>query len=639
MRKIDLLVLARDLRAVTRGLGELGVVHLAHARAGTGTDVPPVRPERRASFDALLGRVERLMVALEIPLDEPHAPVEPAGREQIQQMLKLLEDQHDRLRHRLDSINGQLEHLRTVVGRLRNWEALDAPVQGLGDSSFLHVAVGSVDRAKWDALARGVEPTVVLLDLGPAADRRNLMALSNKRGRWALESALAAAGFRTMPEELAQQQTPPARICQAAITHLRATELKQEEARADIRRMAEENRDTLGALRAHCRVEIRAIDAQSYFSATDATVLISGWVPADRVTQMREQVLRLTDGRVVIQLTEPDDARIPEEQIPVQLRHNRWLRPFEVLVSGFGLPGYRQIEPTALVGVTFLLMFGLMFGDVGQGAVLMLVGLLMHLRARREAVRNAGLLVALAGASAFAFGFLYGGVFAVPKVIHHAFEPLDRILVLLGIGVGVGVLIISTGLVLNIVNRLASRDFFDGVFGKFGLAGAAFYWGALATGLHAVLTRSLSWWLLSLGVFVPLGVLLLRVPLYRILFRRRPPHGGGGAFAAVIESGAELIETVAGFLANTISFARVGAFALSHAGLCLVIFKVSEVVYAGPLGWLWAGLVLAFGNALVIGLEGLITAIQIVRLEWYEFFSKFFEPKGKAYRPFTVDGG
>jgi V/A-type H+-transporting ATPase subunit I len=222
-------------------------------------------------------------------------------------------------------------------------------------------------------------------------------------------------------------------------------------------------------------------------------------------------------------------------------------------------------------------------------------------------------------------------------VIHHHFEPLDQIPIMLGIGIAIGVCLILLGIVLNIVNRLKRGDVYYGVFDRFGVIGMIFYVGALVAAADFLITRRPPWWVLVAMVFLPLGVLLLRSPLYRLIVRRKPPaHDAGGAFASAIESGAEIMETISGLLANTISFARVGAFALSHAGLCMVMVKLMKMVAPAPGGILWQGLILLAGNVIVIVLEGLITTIQIVRLEWYEFFGKFFEPKGTAYAPFAV---
>ncbi len=637
MRKIDLLVLDRHLEEVTRGLGRLGVLHLAHAEAGTGADVPPVRPEQRHKVERLILRIERLMVALGIDLDGEHTPVPHTTAADVKQLLGDIEGRQDELRTRVDSINGQLEHLRLTVDKLRKWEVLDSPVSGLSDSSFLHAETGSIFRNRRAEFERVIEPSVVVLDLGRDGERENLMVITSSRGRWALESALADAGFQPMPDELEGEHVHPVAIVRAAITKLHQTEVERDKAERAVTMLADIHRNALLALRERFRVELQVLDAQSYFSSTDATCLISGWVPADGITAVESELLRLTEGLAVLQITDPDEADIPEDQIPIKMRNSTFARPFEVLVSGFGLPGYRQIEPTAVVGVTFLVMFGLMFGDVGQGAVLAIGGWLLSRYGKKAKLRDAGLLVCFAGCSAFAFGFLYGGVFGIPQVIHGHFEPLHRVMAMLVIGVGVGVLVITVGIVLNIINRLRRGDLFHGIFDKFGLVGIVFYLGAIGVGVHGVLTGDFSGpWLIGL-VFLPLGVLLMRSPLYRLILRRKPPGHGPGGFSGAIESGAEVMEAISGFLANTISFARVGAFALSHAGLCLAISEMVEMAGDGPMSPVWKVLILIAGNALVIALEGLITTIQIVRLEWYEFFSKFFEAKGRPYHPFHVE--
>jgi V/A-type H+-transporting ATPase subunit I len=122
--------------------------------------------------------------------------------------------------------------------------------------------------------------------------------------------------------------------------------------------------------------------------------------------------------------------------------------------------------------------------------------------------------------------------------------------------------------------------------------------------------------------------------LHNLLHKRKLLHSD--PFSFVLEACIETLETLTAFLGSTVSFARVGAFALSHAALCLAIFSVADILRALPVGGLWAAIVLVLGNLLVIVMEGMVAMIQGVRLEYYELFSKYFAGDGVAYHPFEL---
>ncbi|MFH0964153.1 MAG: V-type ATPase 116kDa subunit family protein [Planctomycetota bacterium] len=209
-----------------------------------------------------------------------------------------------------------------------------------------------------------------------------------------------------------------------------------------------------------------------------------------------------------------------------------------------------------------------------------------------------------------------------------------------GITILIGFVLINLGLAFNLLNRLRRRDWVHAFLDKFGLVGVMFYWGMVALGMRRLLTGRLDLWTLIVFVGIPLLVIMLQEPVRLILAgRMRPkvPHETGVGLALFLGL-VEGLETVLNYLSNTLSFVRVAAFSLSHAALCLAVFAMAEVIApsAGPVS---PGriAVLVLGNAFIICLEGLIAAIQTMRLEYYEFFSKFFVGEGKPYQPFTLD--
>jgi V/A-type H+-transporting ATPase subunit I len=333
------------------------------------------------------------------------------------------------------------------------------------------------------------------------------------------------------------------------------------------------------------------------------------------------------DKREDITLTAEEPKEVRGLKPPTILRNNWFFKPFEAIVTMYGLPAHNEFDPTVLVALTYILMFGAMFGDVGQGAVIGLAGLYMYFGRKSRL----GWVLACVGASSIVFGFLYGSVFGNEHLLKPVWKaPMENINQLLIIAVGYGAVIIVLSIVISIINSIKAKDYGRLIFDRNGLAGLVFYAGALTAVLLALTGKAKLPVPLIAGVLlVPLLLMLFREKLEKLILKHHH-DGNGGSF---VEGFFEVFETVLGFLSNTISFVRVSAFALSHAGLALAIWTLYDMAAgAGKI------VVLIIGNLLIIGLEGLIVGIQCMRLQFYEMFSRFFSGDGREFKPVRVCG-
>jgi len=378
-------------------------------------------------------------------------------------------------------------------------------------------------------------------------------------------------------------------------------------------------------------------EAQAHFGYSRYLYCVSGWIPAERQQAVRQLVAEATGSTGLVEFSEPADGDGASE-VPVKLSDNPLVRPFQLLVNNFSTPAYRELDPSLFVGLTFVLLFGYMFGDLGQGAVLALVGLYMKVRRRQTApeLRDSGVMLVYCGLSAMVFGCFYGSVFGYEHLFPALWlNPLHQtdIIKLLLTAVSVGVVFLSSAVIVNICNQIRNRRYFEAVFDKVGLLGLAFYWGALLTALLAK-ANGFQPWTLALPL-VPLILLLFREIIHNLLFHRNL-FNGESAFTVAVESIVETMETLTNYLSGTLSFIRVGAFAISHAALCLAVFTILGVMDKIPVIGFLKPLVFVLGNLLIIGFEGMVAAIQCLRLEYYELFSRFFQGGGTAFKPFSL---
>ena len=361
-------------------------------------------------------------------------------------------------------------------------------------------------------------------------------------------------------------------------------------------------------------------EIRKYAGCTKESFYITGWMPVEEIDNLKP--LLDADKKIIYVLEEPDTVK--NLKPPIELKNNVLFKPFETIVRIYGLPAYNEIDPTAFVSVTYFLMFGLMFGDVGQGLVLLLGGL--YLLKRRMSL---GGVICGAGISSILFGFLYGSVFGFEDWIDPLWlRPMDNINTMLIVAVAVGVLFITSSMLLNMINGFKSKNPIRILLDRNGLAGFVVYWGIIIIVLYFYKNGSLPF---SIGtiivlLLIPILAMFFKEPIENYLHKRELLPKEKGVF--FVQTFFEMFDTLLSYLSNTISFIRLSAFALNHAGLFMAILTL-----AGMTKGVGSIVEIIIGNIIIIGLEGLIVGIQALRLEYYELFNRFFTGTGRPYKP------
>jgi V/A-type H+/Na+-transporting ATPase subunit I len=643
MMHLHAVVLEQDERAVLKGLGQLGAVQLTRTRSGP--DTAPLAPRDRTGeltrCDRIRTRVEELRRLLGLQ-PSPKGPRLPEMTlNQAEEKLRCIEEQvAGPLSHRQSLMQRQSE-LAATCERISCYRGLDIPLEQPDWFSFLHFVTGSLPVQNLANLEKKIAENVALFPIAQQKGRQSLVAITTHRGRPTLESALQQAGF--------QREVLPTAHSATVDALSEEGELEREQVAAELERLdselqtlAAEFTRPLAEIEGLINVECRLLDAGQKFPRTETAILLTGWVPADAASTLEQRIEEVTGGRYATETSFPDDST--GDQIPVLIHHSRLLRPFEMLVSTYGLPNYRELEPTLFVALSYVLMFGMMFGDAGHGAILALCGLLALVTGRSEKVRDFGLLLFFGGSSSIIFGVVYGSYFGIGLFKKYALwhDPLegDPIRLMFG-AIGFGVAMISLGLILNVINRFRRGDVIGGFLDKFGLAGLFFYWGALVLLTNRATIESRGFMGLSIALFLvfPMVGWAVKEPMEYLL-----GHGAGGRddatgglAGAAIESLVGAFEGVLSYLANTISFVRLAAYAMSHAALLVAAFMLAAQVRDISMGGgLWSLLVIILGNLIAIVLEGIIASVQALRLEYYEFFGKFFSGNGQPFEPFRL---
>lgn len=332
-----------------------------------------------------------------------------------------------------------------------------------------------------------------------------------------------------------------------------------------------------------------------------------------------------------------EDQKAPATQKPpTKLRNPKLFKPFEMYVKMYGLPAYNEMDPTWFVAITYSFIFGAMFGDVGQGLVLFLGGLFLY---KTKKMDLAG-IISCAGVFSVFFGFMYGSFFGFEDVLKAIWlKPMNQMMdvPLVGrlnavfvIAIGFGMFIILICMVFNIINSIRRGDTEKTWFDSNAVAGLVFYGSIVLTiGLFISGKKLPAAAILVIMFVVPLLLMFLKEPLTNLVEKKSKilPEQKGMFF---VQSFFELFEVLLSYLSNTLSFLRIGAFAVSHAAMMEVVLMLAGATNGGNPNWI----VVVLGNIFVCAMEGLIVGIQVLRLEYYEIFSRFYAGNGREFKPF-----
>ncbi len=641
MVKVNLLVFSRYLGALTESLGRSGMLHLVNATAAshsrllenvdTETDIREIEQELR--------RCGVLLEALGIEESAAAPAVATLSQQEIQELFDKVDKRYQEVEADLAKLLENQTGLQQQSHALAGFPFPSLRMDTLRNLSQLCVLAGVL---KDDAMIRARQTLAddCLLVPSPESKGGELLVVTSRRRRFAVEDTLEKLGFQklALPEIAGTVGEERGKIG----VRLEELRVKINQARLAVVALGEEYGGLLLAIQKQLKSLLAIRQAQGMFGHSRQLYCVSGWLPAQDLPKLQKLVDDATEGTGVVESREVDEVEAQEaEKVPVQLSGNALTRPFQALVTNFGMPNYRELDPSLFVAITFMAMFGFMFGDLGQGGVLFLIGLILRLRkASSQGAKDAGTFLLCCGGSAMLFGILYGSVFGNEELLPRLWispspmhtQDLSQLLLT---AVGVGVVFLSVSLIFNIINHFRAKKFFEGTFDKYGVLGLLFYWSCLVTVLVSLITRRFHVWSLVF-IVTPLVLLLIRIPLGNLLKHHSLSGEEGGLFSGLLEGLIDTMETLTGYLSGTVSFIRVGAYAISHAALCLAVHSIMSMLDGAPGATAAKILIAILGNVLIIGFEGMVAAIQCVRLEYYEMFSRFFQGGGVEYRPFHL---
>ena len=589
-------------------------------------------------YAPLLRRAEE--VAREAGVELAYAPFpDRLPRKELTAYFDQVEEQVMTLLHRKEELEHTAAESAAAVEQLEYLRGIGADLDELWGLEFSRFRYGYLPRETYDSFQDALDQEDDLLFVPTTLGPRRVYGVyfTTKQAKSRVDMLFSSLHFTRINLEVQPHGT-----VEQAIAELNAgvERMKGEAAQAEgeLRALREQERGRLLSDYAYLRYHSECRDLRRYACRSRDSFYLVGWVPEDAVAEIQERMAQFSELSCVIDVAADVDRFTP----PTKLKNPFLGRVFQPFLEMYGLPSYHEKDPSLLMAVTYCLFFGIMFGDLGQGLCLALLGLVLT----KVKGMWLGSIITCCGLSGALFGCVYGSVFGFEDILP-GFKIMEEtrlgglgvvsnVLLLLVLSIALGIFMLLLVMAVNIMNGVKQRNFEKIFFGPNGAAGMVFYAGVLIAALAGVA--------FGVNLLTPAYVLpVLVLPLALMLFREPLSHLAAGdpewrrfSLGEVLGTGVfELFETLLSYLTNTLSFMRIGAYAITHVGLMLVVHMLAQL--AGGVGGPVGIVILVAGNAFVMGFEGLLVGIQVLRLEFYELFGRFYDDGGVPFTPKKID--
>jgi V/A-type H+-transporting ATPase subunit I len=555
--------------------------------------------------------------------------------ESICQQVSSLKKEIDDLDNSLSGLqekNAQLNNIKrmlTIIGE--NHGDLEA-MQNLG---LIHVTAASVPHKRLEALKTELAKFPLILADSILSKESSFVSIAvPSKQSVDVEKIIKAhhAEIFSIPKDLPHNTKD---ALKEVNNRLKENSEKEKAISDSMHKLGVKNKDNLPAWKETVENTLALLDAKKKLLQSGRLVNVKGFVPKRNLVALNEKVRSLLGEKAIVMQSDAVDV----EKTPTKFNHNRFVRPFEEITKLYGFPSYGEIDPTPIMAISFPILFGLMFGDMGHGLILMIGGFTVGMLIKKnQGIKNMAYILAMCGLAATIAGALFGEFFG--KEIFPAlwFRPfvVTNVFGFLVFALVIGVIQICSGLIIEMLNFIIKGDKVDAILTS--IPKMAFYVGGVV--LLIVWKLNIAEWLKGpvLLLVVPFLLMVLAKPAYtgikKISVRTavsHPEEKPESIGQRIFESGDMVIR----FLSNSISYARILALLMAHWALLLVTYTVAGLI-GGPtgLGLIITGIVVIGGNMFVIAFEGLIVFIHTLRLHFYEWFSKFYGGTGTEFLPF-----
>jgi len=640
MTEIEIIVPDKDLLPVTKALGGRGIfsqTDVNYLKAEKDSQNGNQWQERATAYSALERRLQSIFSSLGVQKEsitrsdyDSLVDVDKAKIvvDKVEKNVKEIMDQ-------ISAENKRIDHLKNVLLQLDPLSGIEVDFSVLQNSRYIYSIIGMMPNDKIDRLSTSLARIPhELFTLNQKGQKAVVWIAASRENADVLDRAGKSAYLDPISLPVDYKGTP-AEISKSVNQSIQEAETKINDLKEPLAKIKQEKEKELSDLLWDIKCSHLTTNAILKYGRLKYTYVIVGWVFSNEAESLKEKLKSISpDILIETRATKRDQDT---HEIPTALNNPRLIRPFQMLVGNYAEPRYNELDPTPLVALLFPLLFGTMFGDVGHGLILALLGYLAMTGKVKFLKFLGGLapIVLACGLMSTIFGFLYGSVFGFEHILPALWlKPGEDIMTILIITIIAGVIVLSIGYLLSIFNMYKAKDWPNFFFSKTGIAGLWLYWSLLGMGIALVLP---AYGLPKIPFIVATIIGAIAVGFSEIFMRimeGHRPYVESGAGMLAVQVFFELLEVVISYLSNSLSFVRVGAFAVAHGNLSGVFFILGEMVSPAQGVGYW--IMFLIGMVFIVGFEGLIVGIQTMRLTYYEIFGKFFNGGGKRFEPLSL---
>lgn len=570
--------------------------------------------------------------------DTKNITIQDITLEEIQPLLDSLGERISKLRQECDALMAERSSVAEDLNRLSPFSSLPEDVDKLVHYRFVQVRFGRIQREYYEKFKTYVYDDLDTMFYPCREDSVYVWGLYfvlwTKMEK--VDAVFSSMHFeRTYLKKDYYHGTPQA-LCAEYEKKLENLRREYDSRQDEIQKLLERDASKILSAQAALNALSTNFDVRKVAACVkehqETFYILCGWMTEKDASAFMKDI---EDDPNLFCVVEDDKNKISCKP-PTKLKNPKVFKPFEMYVKMYGLPDYHELDPTVFVAVTYSFIFGVMFGDVGQGLLLAIGGFLLYKKKHLDLAA----IIGTAGIFSTFFGFMFGSVFGFEDIIDALWlRPAEAMTLVPGLGnmntifvaaIIFGMFLILLTMVFHIINAVKAKDVEGTWFDQNAVCGLIFY-GTLTVSAILLLTGNpLPAAAVLVVLFaVPLIIIMLKEPITRLTEKKTPAIEGSKPMFFV-QSFFELFEIMLSFLSNTLSFVRIGAFAVSHAAMMGVVLMLAGAEGGGSTNWL----IIVLGNLFVCAMEGLIVGIQVLRLEYYEMFSRFYKGSGKEFRPF-----
>lgn len=557
-------------------------------------------------------------------------------QEEMFSLIREMNQTYMNFREHEDELKKQQEHCREVLRLVEPFRSIDFSIHDVTQYRFIKFRFGRVPVDYYHKLEKYVYEDLDVVFLEGSRDASHVYGayFSAEGNIEQTDAILKSLHFERLrlPDEYDGTTREVCKKLTEEIARLNQEILSTDE---KIREAFRENGAKLLAVRRRLQelssnFDVRKLAALVENKRGDHFILC-GWMPEDQAALFMDEIKKDPDVFVIVE----DNHEEYFSEPPTKLKNPKFFKPFEMFIRMYGLPAHNELDPTIFVALTYTFIFGAMFGDVGQGLCLFIGGALLY---KLKKINLAG-IISIAGIFSTFFGFMFGSVFGFEDIIEATWiRPISHMTTLpfigklntvfiVAIAFGMGIILLS--MIFHIINAKKAHDT-EALLDQNGISGLVFYGAVVLTVVLFMTGNPLPGTIVLVVMFgIPILLMMFKEPITNKL-EKRLEHSEEGKVMFVVQAVFEMFETLLSYFSNTLSFVRIGAFAVSHAAMMEVVLMLAGVETGNPN---WA--IVVGGNLFVCAMEGLIVGIQVLRLEYYEMFSRFYKGTGREFKPYN----